>query len=65
MHMCLFFSHQKTYILTYCTLCKHAAYEKYGYLKLREKLIFAKLPHFTFIFSTVQSKQTCVWDHRF
>lgn len=38
-------------MLTYCTLCKHATYDKYGYLKLREKLIFAKLPHFTFIFS--------------
>ena len=58
------FSSENIYI-NILHIYKHAAYEKYGYLKLREKQIFAKLPHFTFIFSIAQSKETCVWDHQF
>ena len=49
MHVFVSLIIRKTYILTYCTLCKHATYEKYGYHKLREKLIFAKLPHLVFL----------------
>lgn len=49
--MCLFLLSSGNIYINILHICKHATYEKYGYRKLREKLIFAKLPHFTFIFS--------------